>query len=236
MVENLMDEHFRRLDERRRFIQGAVAGTTLVALGGALYRLLDPSLAQAAERDDGRPRVPPGQRVIERLRPMGGEEGDPGASKFSLKIHGEVDSPFTLSFKDLLALPNVTQKADVHCVTTWSVLDATWTGVRVAELAARAGLRKSARYLIFEAAHGYTANIPIREALKPNVLVAHRLDDEPLGRPHGAPVRSVVPDRYFWKSAKWLTGLRFVKKDEPGFWETRGYSNSADPWKEERYS
>ena len=89
--------------------------------------------------------------------------------------------------------------------------------------------------MIFEAAHGYTANVPLAEATARNVLVTHQLNGRPFQRRHGAPVRGLVPDLYFWKSAKWLTGIRFVTRDEPGFWETRGYHNHADPWREERY-
>ena len=123
----------------------------------------------------------------------------------------------------------------IECVTKWTVLDAKWTGVRLADLAARAKPKPSARHVIFEASAGYTANVPIREALAPNVLVAHKYEGSPLARAHGAPVRAIVPDLYFWKSAKWLTGIRFVSADRPGYWETRGYHNHADPWKEERY-
>ena len=120
-------------------------------------------------------------------------------------------------------------------MTKWTVLDSRWTGVRVADLAARAKPKASARHVIFEAHAGYTANVPIREALAPNVLVAHKYEGSSLARTHGAPVRALVPDLYFWKSAKWLTGIRFVATDKPGYWETRGYHNHADPWREERY-
>jgi DMSO/TMAO reductase YedYZ molybdopterin-dependent catalytic subunit len=120
-------------------------------------------------------------------------------------------------------------------VTKWTVLDAKWTGVRLADLAERVKPKPSARHVIFEANAGYTSNVPIREALAPNVLVAHKYEGAPLARAHGAPVRALVPDLYFWKSAKWLTGIRFVSSDRPGYWETRGYHNHADPWKEERY-
>ena len=89
--------------------------------------------------------------------------------------------------------------------------------------------------VIFEAAHGYTSNVPLREALAPTVLVARELEGAALPRTHGGPLRAIVPDLYFWKSAKWLTGIRFVARDEPGYWETRGYHNHADPWREERY-
>jgi DMSO/TMAO reductase YedYZ molybdopterin-dependent catalytic subunit len=223
---------------RRRFIQHAGWGAALVAFGGGLWVLSEDLTreAGAATRSDGRPRLPPGQRVISQLKPMGGSPGDPSLEKWRLRVHGEVEKPMSLGFAELLKLPQSSYAADVHCVTGWSVLGAQWKGVRVSELAERAQVKKRARYVIFEAAHGYTANLPLRDALKPNVTVAHRLEGKPLPRTHGGPVRAVVPDLYFWKSAKWLTGIRFVSRDEPGFWEVRGYHNRADPWREERHS
>lgn len=222
-----------KLLARRRFMQTASAGTVLAVLGG-LY-VITSGDARAEERADGRPRLPPGQRAISELRPMGGEEGDASPSAFRLRVHGEVERSFTIDFRELLAMTQVDQVADVHCVTGWSCLGKKWRGVRVSDLADRAGVKSSARYLIFEAAHGYTANVPLRDALKPNVIVAHRLDGKRLRRAHGTPVRAVVPDLYFWKSAKWLTGLRFSDRDVPGYWESRGYHNRGDPWQEERY-
>jgi DMSO/TMAO reductase YedYZ molybdopterin-dependent catalytic subunit len=225
------------LRERRRFIKSAAAGTTLVVLGAAYA--LDDGLtreARAQSRPDGRPRLPPGQRVITRLKPMGGDEGNPSPGNFRLRVHGEVEKPYSLSFAELVKLTEKEFVVDVHCVTGWSVISAGFEGVSLRRLAERAKLKKTARYVIFEAAHGYTSNVSLRDALRPNVLVAHKLDDRALPRAHGAPVRAVIPDLYFWKSAKWLTGIRFVSRDEPGYWETRGYNNHADPWREERYS
>lgn len=225
--------------DRRTFLRGITAGTVIVAFGGASYVLADEEAtrrAAADKRPDGRPRLPPNQYLLQRLRPMGGTEGDPSPGKFRLKVYGEVEAPFEIDFAELLKMPQTDQVCDVHCVTKWTLLDAQWTGVRVSDLAARARLKPTARYAIFESAADYTANIDLREAMKPNVLVAHRHQGSPLARPHGAPVRALVPDRYFWKSAKWLTAIRFVKADEPGYWETRGYNNHADPWKEERYA
>ena len=231
-------EALDRLLARRRFLERAVAGTVIVAFGGGAWLLRDDLTreAQAQTRPDGRPRLPPGQRVISALKPMGGDEGDASPGKFRLKVHGDVEAPFEIGFAELLKMPRVELALDVHCVTGWSVLGAKFEGVRIADLAQRAKVKSSARYVIMEAAHGYTANMPIREALKPNAIVAHRLGGAPLPRSHGAPVRAVVPDLYFWKSAKWLTGIRFVSRDQPGYWETRGYNNRADPWKEERYA
>jgi DMSO/TMAO reductase YedYZ molybdopterin-dependent catalytic subunit len=222
--------------ERRRFLKAAAAGAVFVALGGGTYIVAaadDPRAKQL--RADGRVRLPPGQRIIDALKPMGGEPGDANPGNLRLRVHGEVDNPLDIDFAALLAMPQTEQTCDVHCVTGWSLLDSKWTGVQVAHLAKLAKVRDSARFVIFEAAHGYTANVRRAEALAPNVLVAHKLAGNAIPRPHGPPVRSLVPDLYFWKSAKWLTGIRFVTTDRPGYWETRGYHNHADPWKEERY-
>lgn len=232
------EEALARLRSRRRFIQTAAAGTTLSLLGGGLYVFSDDLLgeAKAETRKDGRPRVPPGQRVLQALKPMGGQPGDPRPSEFRLKVHGAVDQPLSLSLADLVKMGAVTLALDVHCVTGWSVLGAKFKGVRVSDLAQKAGVKASARHVIFEAAHGYTANVLLKEALHPEVLVSWELNGERLPRAHGAPVRAVNPLLYFWKSPKWLTGIKFVEKDEPGYWEVRGYNNHADPWKEERYA
>jgi DMSO/TMAO reductase YedYZ molybdopterin-dependent catalytic subunit len=224
--------------ERRTFLRTLTAGTVVMALGGSGYVLADSEeerRARATPRPDGRPRLPPNQYLLTRLRPMGGDEGDPSPGNWRLKVHGEVESPFTLDFAALLAMPQTEQPCDVHCVTKWSVLGARFKGVRVADLAARARVKPGAHHVIFEGANGYTSNVPLHEALAPSVLVAHRLDGAPLARANGAPVRALIPDLYFWKSVKWLQGVRFVAQDEPGYWEARGYNNHADPWKEERY-
>ncbi len=222
---------------RRRFLQQAGRGVALCVLGG-VYTVADDGFlaaARADKRPDGRERVPPGQKVITALKPMGGDQGDPSKSKYRIRVHGEVKKELDLDFRGLLALPQVTKELDVHCVTGWTVLGARWTGVQLEALADEAGVQSAAKHVIFEAAHGYTANVPLAEALHEDVMIAHKLDGVPLAREHGAPVRAVVPDLYFWKSAKWLTGIRFVSRDEPGYWERRGYHNHADPWKEERF-
>jgi len=225
-----------RLLERRRFIRLAASGTALAALGGYYY-LSDEltRIAHAQTLKDGRPRLPPGQRALKAWKPMGGEPGDPSLEHFRLRIGGEVEAPYTLTFSELLAMPQTALAVDVHCVTGWSVLGAKIKGVLLKDLAARAKVKPSARHVIFEAAHGYTSNVPLREALGPSAMLARELEGVPLPRAHGGPVRAVVPDLYFWKSAKWLTAIRFVTRDEPGYWETRGYHNHGDPWGEERY-
>jgi DMSO/TMAO reductase YedYZ molybdopterin-dependent catalytic subunit len=223
---------------RREFIRSAAAGTLIVGVGGALMKLAADDLtkeARAEKRADGRERLPPGQRVIEYLRPMGGEEGDGEVKSFRLKVHGAVKKPFEVDYKGLLGLTQVTKDADVHCVTGWSMIGGKWKGVQIKELAALAELKEGVKHVILEAAHGFTANVPLEEATRDNALITYRLNGKPFALQHGAPVRALIPDLYFWKSAKWITGVRFVKKDEPGYWETRGYHNHADPWLEERY-
>ena len=222
---------------RRVFVGGLTVGTVIAVLGGGRYVMASEEERRAREsrRPDGRPRLPPGQYLLRQLRAMGGTEGDPSPGAFRLKVHGDVEAPFSIDFAELLRMPQVDQTCDVHCVTKWTVLDAKWTGVRLSDLAARARVKPSVRYVVFEAAAGYTSNIPLRDAMQPNVLVAHKLNGGSIPRPHGPPVRALVPDLYFWKSAKWLQGIKFVSRDEPGYWETRGYHNHADPWKEERY-
>lgn len=224
--------------DRRQFLQSAAAGTAVVTLGGVLWRLAADDLtrkARAEKRADGRPRLPPGQRVLSRFKNMGGDEGPGDVKSFRLRVHGAVATPFTLDYAGLLKLPQVEQPADVHCVTGWSCLGSLFKGVRVATLAEKAGVKGAVRHVIFEAAHGYTSNVPFAEATAPAALVTYRMNGKPFPIEHGAPVRGLVPDLYFWKSAKWLTGVRFVVEDEPGYWEVRGYHNHADPWREERY-
>lgn len=222
---------------RRAFL--AAAGGTVVSIGlpGTFVKLFDfEQQALAAQtRPDGKPRIPPGQDAIKKIMDMGGRPGTATVDNFTLHIKGEVEKPIVLSFKDLLALEQVQLTCDVHCVTGWTLLDSRWSGVRLSTIMHLVKLRKEASFVIFEATAGYTANIPITEARKENVIIAHSFFGQRLPKEHGSPVRALVPDRYFYKSAKWLEGIKFTAKDEPGYWESKGYSNSADPWREERY-
>lgn len=229
--------HTQRAEDRRRFIRLAGVGSVIAALG-AWYVLADDEQTKAARAlklPDGRPRLPPGQKVIDYLKPMGGSPGSPNKSDFRLRVYGAVASPFELDFAELLAMPQQQLELDVHCVTGWSRLGASWQGVRIADLAARAKPHPTARHVILEGAHGYTANVRIDEALAADSLLAHAHEGQALAHRNGAPVRAVIPQLYFWKSAKWLEGIRFVERDQPGYWEVRGYHNHADPWLEERY-
>jgi DMSO/TMAO reductase YedYZ molybdopterin-dependent catalytic subunit len=135
------------------------------------------------------------------------------------------------------ALPQSTIKADIHCVTRWSKFDTTWQGVTFDDLLKAAGLAEPpALYVMAQCDGGYTTNLPISSLRGGQGMVATRFEGLPIAPAHGGPARFLVPSLYFWKSAKWIRSLRFMEKDERGFWERRGYHNDGDPWKEQRYS
>lgn len=222
---------------RRNFL--AAAGGTLVSIGlpGAFVKLADAeqrALSDSA-RPDGRPRLPPGQTAVVKIRNMGGTPGTATVTNWSLRVYGELQRPIVLSYQELLDLGQVDITCDVHCVTGWTLLDSRWSGVRLSTIMDRVRPRKSGGFIVFEAAAGFTSNVPISEIQKDDVILAHSLFGVKLPRENGAPVRALVPDRYFYKSAKWLEAVRVSSRDEPGFWESLGYSNSADPWKGERF-
>ncbi|MCG6945842.1 MAG: molybdopterin-dependent oxidoreductase [Deltaproteobacteria bacterium] len=222
---------------RRTFLAKAGGSVVSIGLPGIFVKLMNlENLALAAEmRPDGRPRLPPSQQAVKKIIAMGGIQGTADSESWKLQIHGEVGRPTTLNFQELLSLPQVDLTCDVHCVTGWTLLDSQWRGVRLTTIMDLVRTNESVGFVIFEAAAGYTSNIPLSEARKENVILAHSFYGTELPRPHGAPVRALVPDRYFYKSAKWLQGIKFTAQDEPGYWERQGYSNSADPWREERF-
>jgi DMSO/TMAO reductase YedYZ molybdopterin-dependent catalytic subunit len=196
-------------------------------------RPLDPRV-QADPR-----RLPPGQVLTEKW-PVLHYGAVPKYSAadmeaWRLRVFGEVDHPLTLAYEELRALPSVDVRCDIHCVTTWSRFDNTFTGVRLRDLLDQAGARSSARFVVFHSAHGFTSSIPIEVAREDDSAVVWAHDGHDLAVEHGWPLRALVPRRYFWKSAKWLEGIEVVDVDKLGFWERNGYNNSADPWLEERY-
>lgn len=222
---------------RRAFLAKAGGSVVGISLPGVFVKLIArENVALATQlRPDGRPRIPPGQQAVKRLYDMGGIQGKSIPQNWQLRIYGEVEKPTTLTFQELLELQQVEITCDVHCVTGWTLLDSQWSGVKLGTIMDLVQVKEDAHFVIFEAAAGYTSNIPIIEARKDKVILAHSFFGKSLPRPHGAPVRALVPDRYFYKSAKWLEAIKFTVQDEPGYWERQGYSNSADPWREERY-
>ena len=207
-----------------------------IGLPGTFVKLFDfEQQALAAQtRPDGKPRIPPGQEAIKKILDMGGYLEKPQWTTLRSTSGGRWKNHWFFHTRTCWPLSRFNLTCDVHCVTGWTLLDSRWSGVRLSTIMHLAKLRKEANFVIFEAAAGYTTNIPITEARKENVILAHSFFGQRLPKEHGGPVRALVPDRYFYKSAKWLEGIKFTAKDEPGYWESNGYSNFADPWKEER--
>ena len=154
---------------------------------------------------------------------------------WDFRVFGQVESPITLSWEELTALPTREITIDIHCVTRWSRFDTSFKGVHWSELAKLVSPKPSARYVVAHAEQDFTANVPLAALEDEEALLAYEADGEPLTPEHGWPLRLVIPKRYFWKSAKWLRGIELLDHDEPGFWERLGYHNEADYWKEERY-
>ena len=157
-------------------------------------------------------------------------------ASFRLTVDGAVRRPLTLDWNGLLELEQADDTSDFHCVTGWSKLDIPWRGVRFATLAALAEPEDDATHVVCHGSDGYDTNLPLAEALKDDVLLVHSDDGQPLPREHGGPVRMITPQLYAWKGAKWIRRLEFLKQDRKGFWELRGYSNTAHPWRNDRYS
>jgi DMSO/TMAO reductase YedYZ molybdopterin-dependent catalytic subunit len=181
-------------------------------------------------------RVPPGQHLTSKWPVLHyGSVPKIESIGWNLGIFGLVDEVKSIGFQDFLSLPQIKVFSDIHCVTTWSKLDNLWEGVGSAALKTLVEIKPEAKFVIIHAAGNFTTNLAIQDFFQPDVLLAVKHNGEALSAEHGGPVRLVVPRLYFWKSAKWVTGLEFTAKDKPGFWERNGYHNHGDPWSEERY-
>jgi DMSO/TMAO reductase YedYZ molybdopterin-dependent catalytic subunit len=182
-------------------------------------------------------RLPPGQKLVTNWPVLDlGVQPDVKPENWRLRITGLVENPAVWTLEQFRALPQFESVSDIHCVTTWSRYDNHWQGVSARTLLDIAKPKPEARHVIFHAYDGYTTNVKLGAFADANVLLAYAWEGQPLAREHGGPVRVVIPDWYLWKSAKWVTRIEFAAEDRRGFWETRGYHNEADPWKEERYS
>lgn len=182
-------------------------------------------------------RLPPGQSLTEKFPVLTYGATPPfDPATWDLRVFGEVEKEMRWSWEEFQKLPTTVVRCDIHCVTRWSKFDTTWEGVLLRDFVQLFGLKPTARYVVAHCEYGYTTNTPLEAMLEDDVLLAYKYDGKPLEPDHGWPVRTLVPKLYFWKSAKFLRGLEFTAEDKPGFWEVNGYSNTADPWKEERYS
>lgn len=189
-------------------------------------------------RGDAKARTPPGQVLTAKWPVLHyGEvpQVDPTSADWRLKVFGLCDAPYELSYEELRSLPATDVKCDIHCVTHWSRLDNTFTGVPARTLIERARPRPEARYVMCHAEAGFTVNVPLEAFCADDSLLAWAHDGEDLTPEHGWPLRGIVPQLYFWKSCKWIRGIELRATDAPGFWEQNGYHMHGDPWKEERF-
>jgi len=216
--------------------------------GGSSGRIKDKLIAtkqrwaQEGRLLTGRPshreedRLPPGQRKTTDwpVLDLGVKPNIP-RDRWRLQIDGLVEKPVRLDWAAFQALPQRDFTSDIHCVTSWSRFDNRWRGVAVKDLLAHVNPNAEARFVTLHSYDTYTTNLPLEEFAVEDALLATHWDGEPLSIDHGGPVRAVVPQLYFWKSAKWVKRIAFHAADKPGFWEERGYHNHGDPWTEQRY-
>jgi DMSO/TMAO reductase YedYZ molybdopterin-dependent catalytic subunit len=197
----------------------------IVSRGFRGRRRLDPDLAG---------RVPPGQHVTEDFPVLSaGPTPHTPLAEWTFSIVGELDEPRRWTWEEFRALPSETITTDIHCVTKWSKLDTAWEGVSVDNLLEE--VETGAEYAVAFCDGGYTTNLPLDDLTGGRAWIAFGYGGEALEPEHGGPARLLVPHLYFWKSAKWVRGLRLIGEDEPGFWEGLGYHMYGDPWREQRY-
>ncbi len=182
-------------------------------------------------------RIPPGQSLTAGFPVLSAGPTPHVATadwSFTLKVGPRQTKRWT--WDEFNALPQTEATRDIHCVTKWSKLDTTWRGVLVDDILAAAGLEPPTPFVLAHSFDGYSTNVPVADLTGGKAMVATTYDGQPLPADHGGPARLLVPHLYFWKSAKWISGLQFTTRDEPGFWELRGYHIYGDPWREQRFT
>lgn len=181
-------------------------------------------------------RLPPGQYHTKRFPVLqAGSPPDVDLATWDFVVDGLVGAPQQWSWQDMIAMPTTSITADIHCVTKWTKFDTGWTGIPVREIWDVVEPDPSARFVMVNAYHGFTANLPVEDFLASTSIFAHTYEGEPLELEHGYPMRLVVPHLYFWKSVKWVRGFTVMADDQPGFWERNGYHMYGDPFREQRY-
>ena len=182
-------------------------------------------------------RLPPGQRQVHDFPVLDlGVHPDVPLDQWTLTLDGLVENPVTLDWTSFLALPQFKDRSDLHCVTTWSQFDMPWEGVAFFTLADLIHIKPEATHAFFQGYDGYTTNTSLDQLMDDDVLIAHSWNGKPLTKEHGAPARVIIPKQFAWKGAKFVRLITFRDQDKLGFWETRGYSNTADPWTEDRFA
>ena len=229
------------VERRLRYIQRQIAldkSTVNVALSGQRPKGVGPP------NRHGMPQLPVGQHEVRNWPVLDlGEQPEVPLDTWKLEIGGLVDNPFSLTWEQFLALPQAEDVSDFHCVTTWSRYDNHWGGVRFGTIAELAVPKPDATFVLctgYDFMPGsyvpYTVNVPLARAVDDDVLLVHTWEGKPLPREHGGPCRMITPKLYAWKGAKWIRKIEFLAEDRKGFWEVRGYSNSAEPWFNDRYA
>lgn len=232
------DRKIRPLIERKQAFAERQA-----ARGAGVFAGVTP-MGKGEPNRHGMPRLPVGQREVKNWPVLDlGDTPEISTASYQLEVDGLVDAPHVYTWDEFMRLPQTEDVSDFHCVTTWSRMDNHWRGVRFSDIARLAMPRPEARFVLvtgYDVAPGtstpYTTNLPIDEAMLPDVLLVHTWEGKPLPPEHGGPVRMITPQLYAWKGAKWIRRITFSKEDRPGFWEVRGYSNTAYPWYDDRYS
>jgi DMSO/TMAO reductase YedYZ molybdopterin-dependent catalytic subunit len=182
-------------------------------------------------------RIPPGQSLTEDFPVLSaGPTPRIRTEDWSFTIKVGPKPVIKWNWSEFNALPQTKFTRDIHCVTAWSKLDTPWQGVLIDDILAEAGLEPPTDFTLAHSYDGYTTNVPAKDLLGGKAMIATHYDGKPLTPDHGGPARLLVPHLYFWKSAKWINGLQFTTRDEPGFWELRGYHIYGDPWREQRYT
>jgi len=229
------------VERRRRYIQRQIKidkGAVNVKFAG-----MQPK-GSGAPNQHGMPKLPVGQHEVKNWPVLDlGEQPHVPTAEWKLDVGGLVDNPFTLTWDQFLALPQAEDVSDFHCVTTWSRYENHWRGVRFKTIAELAIPKEEVKYVLctgYDFMPGtfipYTTNLPLARAIEDDVLLVHTWEGKPLPPEHGGPCRMITPKLYAWKGAKWIRKIEFFGADKKGFWEVRGYSNSAEPWFNDRYS
>ncbi len=236
-----MSEHPDLVERRRRYIQRQIAlhkGDVDVQFRG------QSPLGSGPANRHGMPRLPIGQHEVGNWPVLDlGDRPAIARARWRLDIGGLVENPMSLTWEAFLTLPQVEDVSDFHCVTTWSRFDNRWRGVRFNALAELVVPRPEAAYVLctgYDCLPGtvvpYTTNLSLARAVESDVLLVHTWEGQPLPPEHGGPCRMITPKLYAWKGTKWIRSIEFLAENHRGFWEVRGYSDSAEPWHNDRYS
>jgi DMSO/TMAO reductase YedYZ molybdopterin-dependent catalytic subunit len=230
------DKKIKPLTERRQAFAERQA-----AQGKGVFAGLAPMGTGPLNRD-GMPKLPVGQREVKNWPVLDlGDLPELETKDIRLELAGLCARPQTFTWDDLMAMPQVEDTSDFHCVTTWSRMNNRWRGVRFCDLAEHVGVASNAAFVFVTAydrdpsGEAYTTNLPLEEAMKPDVLLVHTWEGAPLPAEHGGPLRMITPQLYAWKGAKWIRKIELLERDRLGFWEVRGYSATAYPWFDDRY-